>query len=169
MKNRILSVLFLCLGLVCSSSLWADDVYYNIPAPEQGPYAEINSIKVDHNVNVKGQKGMRIHVNLNAFDVMDHELLVCVYFYFEEGRALSGMPGTKFITNDGNATVQSSAIAKEENISWKDFTLFMPYVFLNMPMGKNSVNQEGRVSIFDKTAETWLTSDYGLFGFSFSY
>ena len=134
-----------------------------------GSYAIINNVTVDHNVYQNGYKGMKIHVKFDTYDVLNHTIKVCVYFaYSNNGKALKGISGSDYITPDGSATVQSTSTATYTNTTWNDFTLFMPYMNLNMSSGCNNVSLEGQVGILDKTSNKWLTSDYTTFTFNFS-
>lgn len=132
-------------------------------------YAVINDITVDHNVFENGQKGMRIHVKFDAYNVLNHTIKVCVYFYYSGGnKALKGISGSGYCTTDGNVTVQIASTATYTNTTWNDFTLFMPYKKLNMQAGCKDVSLEGRVGILDKTTDKWLTTEYKKFYFTYS-
>jgi len=137
------------------------------PAPT-GPTATIASVNVDHNTWNGNLKGMKIHVDFTAYDVLYHSVKVCIYFHFQDGNALNGVYGSGYITSDGKVTCQSSATANYTNTHWSDFSLFMPYNYLNMSAGCKNVSLEGQVGIYDDTAKKWLTSDYTKFYFTFS-
>ncbi|MGN0235662.1 MAG: hypothetical protein ACI4BD_05025 [Paludibacteraceae bacterium] len=132
-------------------------------------YAVINDITVDHNVYQNGQKGMRIHVKFDAYNVLNHSVKVCVYFHYSDGgNALKGIRGSGYCTSDGSVTVQSASKATYTNTTWSDFTLFMPYQKLNMQAGCKDVSLEGRVGILDNTTDKWLTTKHKKFSFTFS-
>lgn len=132
-------------------------------------YATIEKVWADHNVYENGQKGMRIHVKFDAYNVLNHSIKVCIYFYYSGGnKALNGIHGSGYCTTDGHVTVQSSSTATYTNSTWSDFTLFMPYQKLNMQSGCKDLSLEGHVGILDKTTEKWLTSEYKIFYFTFS-
>ena len=131
-------------------------------------YATINNISVDHNVYENGYKGMKIHVKFDAYNVYNHNIKVCVYFAYEGGNALKGKTGSDYITPDGKVTVQKSSTANYTNTTWNDFTLFMPYTYLNMQSGCNNVSLEGGVGIYDSTSQKWLTNSNKKFSFTFS-
>ena len=131
-------------------------------------YATINNISVDHNVYENGYKGMKIHVKFDAYNVYNHNIKVCVYFAYEGGNALKGKTGSDYITPSGNVTVQKSSTANYTNTTWNDFTLFMPYTYLNMQSGCNNVSLEGGVGIYDSTSQKWLTNSNKKFSFTFS-
>ena len=131
-------------------------------------YATINNVSVDHNVYVNGQKGMKIHVKFDAYNVYNHNIRVCVYFYYKGGDALKGISGSDYITPNGKVTVQESSTANYTNTTWNDFTLFMPYSYLNMQSGCKDLSLEGRVGILDKTVDKWLTNENTKFTFTFS-
>ena len=131
-------------------------------------YATINNVSVDHNIYVNGQKGMKIHVKFDAYNVYNHNIKVCVYFYYKGGDALKGISGSDYITPNGKVTVQESSTANYTNTTWNDFTLFMPYSYLNMQSGCKDLSLEGRVGILDKTVDKWLTNENTKFTFTFS-
>lgn len=135
---------------------------------KSGPFATINNITVDHNVYQNGYKGMRIHVKFDAYSVLNHTIKVCVYFAYKNGSDLNGVVGSNYITPNGKATVQDTGTAHYTNSTWSDFTLFMPYVNLNMASGCKDVSLEGQVGIRDVTTDEWLTSSYKKFTFTFS-
>lgn len=131
-------------------------------------YATINNISVDHNVYENGYKGMKIHVKFDAYNVYNHKVKVCVYFSYKDGDDLKGITGSNYITPDGKVTVQESSTANYTNTTWNDFTLFMPYTYLNMQSGCNNLSLEGAVGIYDSTSKKWLTSSNKKFSFTFS-
>ncbi|MGN0235663.1 MAG: hypothetical protein ACI4BD_05030 [Paludibacteraceae bacterium] len=132
-------------------------------------YATIEKVWVDHNVYENGQKGMRIHVKFDAYNVLNHSVKVCVYFHYSDGgNALKGIRGSGYCTSDGSVTVQSASKATYTNTTWSDFTLFMPYQKLNMQAGCKDVSLEGRVGILDNTTDKWLTTKHKKFSFTFS-
>ncbi len=133
------------------------------------PYAVIDNITVDHNVYQNGQKGMRIHVKFTAYNVYNHIIKPCVFFYFEGGEyTVSGASGTDYVTPDGQATVQSSQTANYTNTTWEDYTLFMPYYYLYLSSISGTTSLEGQVGIRDKTINKWLTPKYTKFYFTYT-
>lgn len=130
--------------------------------------ATINKVWVDHNVYQNNQKGMKIHVKFDAYNVYNHQIKVCVYFYYKNGDALKGINGSEYITSSGKVTVQTTSTANYTNTTWNDFTLFMPYSYLNMASGCKDLSLEGHVGILDNTTDKWLTTSYEKFYFTFS-
>jgi hypothetical protein len=130
--------------------------------------ATIHKVWVDHNVYENGSKGMRIHVKFDAINVYQHQIKVCVYFYYKNGNALNGISGSSYITSNGKVTVQASSTATYTNSTWNDFTLFMPYSYLNMASGCKDLSLEGQVGILYNTTNKWLTTSYKKFYFTYS-
>ena len=130
--------------------------------------ATIQKVWVDHNVYQNNQKGMKIHVKFDAYNVYNHQIKVCVYFYYKNGDALKGINGSEYITSSGKVTVQTTSTANYTNTTWNDFTLFMPYSYLNMASGCKDLSLEGHVGILDNTTDKWLTTSYEKFYFTFS-
>lgn len=131
-------------------------------------YATINSVMVDHNVWEDNLKGMRFHVKFNAYDVYNHKIKVCVYFSYSNGTALDGISGSGYITSNGKVTVQSQSTANYTNTTWNDYSIFMPYHYLNISPGHKNLELQAEVGILDKTTDTWLTDDYYIVSFTLS-
>lgn len=132
-------------------------------------YATIEKVWADHNVYENGQKGMRIHVKFHAYNVLNHSVKVCVFFYYSGGNtALKGIRESDYCTPNGLVTVQRASTATSTNPTWSDFTLFMPYKNLNMSPGCKDLSLEGQVGILDLTIDKWLTTEYEKLSFTFS-
>ena len=132
-------------------------------------YATIQNAWIDHNVySSDGKKGMKIHVKFDAYDVYNHKIKVCTYYYYKNGSALNGITNSNYITNNGKVTSQLSATANYTNTTWNDFVVFMPYSYLNMPSGCKNVNLEVQIGIYDDTTDKWLTKTNKVIDFTFS-
>lgn len=131
-------------------------------------YAIINNVYGEHNVYVNGVKGMKVHVKFDVYDVLNHTIKPCAYFYYADGTALRGIQGSNYITSDGKVTVQERATASYVNTTWNDFVLFIPYSNLNMQSGCKNLSLMCGVGIYDETLGKWLTTSNKTFNFSFS-
>lgn len=130
--------------------------------------ATIYKIWADHNVYESSQKGMRLHVKFDAYDVYWHDLNVCAYFYYKDGEALKGVYGSDYITRSGHVTVQEITTAHYTNTTWNDFTLFIPYKYLNMSSDCDDVQLEVQIGINDKSIDEWITPEYEKYYFTYS-
>lgn len=115
---------------------------------DDSPYAQINSIWVDHNEFSNGQKGMMIHIDFEANGLLNHTLNPVAYFEFSNGTALDDYDGN-YRTTDGHVSVGDTGVSNYEGCQWKDFKLFMPYEQLHMSSGSYSL--QFFVNIFDKS------------------
>lgn len=103
-----------------------------IQSASSSPYGEITKIWVDYNVYNGGEeKGMMIHVAFNVNNMLGKEGMVCAYFYFSDGTALTDTNG-RYETTDGNVAVGKDFAPSYENSIYNDFHLFMPYSELHL-------------------------------------
>lgn len=90
------------------------------------PSAKINKIWVDHNVYMDGRKGMKIHINMNAYNLKSKSCRASAYFYTESGTALVDTNGN-YQTTNGKVSCGENFKPGYDNTIYEDFTLFMPY------------------------------------------
>ena len=91
-----------------------------------GTGAKINKVWVDHNVYKNDAKGMLIHVEFETSGLKEHQLDVCAFFYYKDGKKLEGYSGSGYCTVDGQTTVQKRTTSSYENSIWRDYELFIP-------------------------------------------
>ena len=88
--------------------------------------AKINRVWVDHNVYEDGMKGMRIHINMNAYNLKSKQCRASVYFYTDSGTALTDR-NNNYHTTDGKVSCGENFNPGYDNTIYEDFTIFMPY------------------------------------------
>lgn len=93
--------------------------------------AKINNIWVDHNIYKDGQKGMKIHINMNAYNLRSKACCASVYFYTESGTELVDTNGRYYTTN-GKVSCWEDFSPGYDNTYYDDFILFMPYSELHI-------------------------------------
>lgn len=87
--------------------------------------AKINRIWVDHNVYEDGKKGMRIHINMNVYNLKSKQCRATAYFYTESGTALTDR-NNNYHTTDGKVSCGENFNPGYDNTIYEDFTIFMP-------------------------------------------
>ncbi len=98
--------------------------------------AKINKIWVDHAAYENGVSGMRIHVNMNTYNLNSKQCQLAAYFYTESGTALIDTNG-QYTTVKGNVSIGESFTPPYDNTLYEDFTLFMPYRELHISQDGN--------------------------------
>jgi uncharacterized protein (DUF697 family) len=99
------------------------------------PWARIHGIQTEHNVINNFEKGMRIHVDFELFNMTVNSGCCAVFFYQKNGRALKDFD-QQFVTTDGCVCASAGFSTICDASRWKDFTFFMPYSQLHMNRGK---------------------------------
>lgn len=128
----------------------------------EGTGGRINKVWTDHNIYENGMKGMRIHIEFETLGLKGHVLRPCVFFYYKDNRVIKGSQN-KYMTPDGQATIQDQCTSTFENSIWKDYTLFIPYSAMDIPSGNNDC--KFYVVIYDNGLRR-AESDYYHFNFS---
>lgn len=144
------------------------DVRINI-TQAGGPSAEVNDIRVEHNVkrtgynSVMGPWGwqqvpytynvMRIYVDFKVHNMKGKTIRVCAFFYDEDGDEMT-TSNNQFRAPDGQVTVQKTDNSTYESTKWTDFVLEIPYGV--MRKGDNKFD----IQIQDNRGNTLTTSSY---------
>lgn len=137
-----------------------------------GPSAEVNDIRVEHNVkrtgynSVMGPWGwqqvpytynvMRIYVDFKVHNMKGKTIRVCAFFYDEDGDEMT-TSNNQFRAPDGQVTVQKTDNSTYESTKWTDFVLEIPYGV--MRKGDNKFD----IQIQDNRGNTLTTSSYKYF------
>lgn len=109
--------------------------------------AKINRIWVDHNVYEDGIKGMRIHINMNAYNLKSKQCRASAYFYTDSGTALTDR-NDNYHTTDGKVSCGKNFKPGYDNTIYEDFTIFMPYYELHI---YTKGSYKFHVSLWDKS------------------
>lgn len=147
------------------------DVRINI-TQAGGPSAEVNNIRVEHNIKrtgyntVMGPWGwqqvpytynvMRIYVDFKVHNMKGKTIRVCAFFYDEDGDEMT-TSNNQFRAPDGQVTVQRTDNSTYESTKWTDFVLEIPYGV--MRKGDNKFD----IQIQDNRGNTLTTSSYKYF------
>jgi len=96
--------------------------------------AQINGIKIDHNITLSGYKGMVIHVDFNVQNLTSQRGAIVTYFNNWNGDPLCDFD-SQYRTDDGHVSVKMDFIPQFDDTNYPDFILFMPYSQLHMAAG----------------------------------
>lgn len=137
-----------------------------------GPSAEVNSIRVEHNIKRTGYNSvlgpwgwqqvpytynvMRIHIDFDVNNMKGKTIRVCAFFFDEDGDKLT-TSNNQFRAPNGQVTVQNTGTATYENSNWSDYVLEIPYGV--MRKGDNKFY----IQIQDNRGNTLTTSSYEYF------
>ena len=93
--------------------------------------ATIQKVWVDHNVYENGNKGMRIHIKMNVYNLRSKQGRAVAYFYTSSGTALVDR-NNQYNTNTGKVCCPGNLNPGYDNTLYEDFTVFMPYYELHI-------------------------------------
>lgn len=125
--------------------------------------ANIQSIRVDHNVYQGNVKGMRIHVKAVVVGCTDVKCDAVVFFNYKGGTRLKDYNG-KYVATDGTVSVQQGLNAMYETSQFDDIPIFMPYDELHM--GQGSYQLEFDVHIHHTGSKCMAHSEKVYFDYS---
>jgi hypothetical protein len=111
--------------------------------------AQINYVRIDHNIFVNGIMGMVIHVGFDVQGLMGLPGEVAAYFNYWQGAPLRDFDRT-YTTEDGHVSVGQNFTPGFEPATYPDLQLFMPYHELHMAPGATS-HLMCQVRIWDKS------------------
>ena len=100
--------------------------------------AQINSVRIDHNLWEGGVKGMVIHVGFDVQDLMGRQGQVSVYFNYWQGGPLTAFDSLHR-SPDGHLLVSNDFVPQFAAADFPDFQLFMPYEALHMAPGQSAL------------------------------
>ncbi len=120
MKQIILVGIFSLCSLV---SLTAKEI--SKPA---APYATFDKLWIDYNVVEDGVKGMRIHVKFTAYEMLNLDAYLAIYFEYDDeiGGYLKDK-NSKYNSSAGEVAVYSSIKPLYNPAVYNDLAVFMPY------------------------------------------
>lgn len=89
-------------------------------------FCTINKDWQEHNILVNGQKGMRIHINLDVVNMLNTKGRFVAYFYSEDGEALKDQ-NNLYKTDDGHISTHVDFKPSYQNANYADLSVFIPY------------------------------------------
>jgi len=117
-----------------------------LPSERGKPNLTVLNMTAQHNVDVAGQPGMAIRVQLNARDLQGRHLYVAAYFFFGSGSPLKDLDGS-YRSQNGQVSTGIPFVPPEQQTR-TTLTLEVPYAELHVAPNVHS-NLEYRVLIFD--------------------
>jgi hypothetical protein len=99
--------------------------------------AQINYVRIDHNLWEGNSNGMVIHVGFNVQGLVGQRGRVSVYFNYWQGGPLDAFE-SPYRTEDGHVSVGNDFVPQFEDTNYPDDQLFMPYAALKMAAGGTS-------------------------------
>lgn len=105
------------------------------------PRADIERIWVDHSVYQNGVKGMRIHIKFTVDNMNGKTIYAYAFFYWGDNTTpLHDQYGN-------NLSFYGYGMPNYDSARFDDFTIFVPYVGLNMQPGQGSVDLSFDISL----------------------
>jgi len=112
--------------------------------------AKFEKIWVDYNVTDEGEKGMRIHVKFEVFNLKEVDSKVIVYFQKEDGSEVRNS-STPYSTNDGRVAAVKEIKPGFDDTVYKDLDIFIPYTALGLSKGKYNLKMDADLTQDDET------------------
>lgn len=122
------------------------------------PKAEIQSVRIEHNVEIGDFKYMAIHLNFKAHYMTDHGGMVVAFFESPKGTGVKDTNG-KYRTKGGNVCTYSDFGTHYTHSRFTDFKLLIPNSELHAARGTHTYYV--KVSIYDNKSRKYIAkSDY---------
>lgn len=90
------------------------------------PSAKIHRIWTEDDIYEDGVRGMKIHLNMNVYNLKSKQCLAAAYFYTNSGTALIDT-NNKYHSKNGKVSCGKDFAPPYDNSLYKDFSIFMPY------------------------------------------
>jgi uncharacterized protein YgiM (DUF1202 family) len=114
--------------------------------------ATINRIWEEHNVFQDQQKGMKIHVKFNTYNMQNMQGRCIAYFYHNNGAALKDN-NNSYRSSDGQVSVGQNFKPGYKETLYEDFILFIPYNELHLP-SEGRTNLKARIVLQGSSTTT---------------
>jgi uncharacterized caspase-like protein len=143
----------------------AQSDWQNFTVTDNGKWATLDDVRVEHNIYQGQKKGMRLHSRLNIAGLKGQSAEVAAYFYFKGGAALKDFDDA-YNTSGGKVEVHERVTPGHTTAEWKDFKIFMPYDQLHLAKGKSdckfymAVWDQSGSSAAKLTESGWTNFDY---------
>jgi len=122
------------------------------------PKVEIQSVRIEHNVEIGGFKYMAIYLNFKAHYMTDHGGMVVAFFESPRGSAVKDTNG-KYRTRGGNVCTYSDFGTHYTHSRFTDFKLLIPNSELHAARGTHTYYV--KVSVYDNKSRKYIAnSDY---------
>jgi len=107
------------------------------------PSATFDKMWVDYDITEDGLKGMRIHVKFTAYDMLNMDAYMAIYFAYdgENGVSLKDK-NQKYYSTAGDVAVYKSIKPLYNPAVFDDLQVFMPYSELDLDPGKYDLTMD---------------------------
>lgn len=102
-----------------------------LTAPAPGPASVIRGVRLEHNVFVNGEKGMRIHLDFTVAGQLGMDCKALVHGYHSSGLRLEDQDGW-YTTADGHVATHADFRPGYAEALYEDFQMFLPYSQLHL-------------------------------------
>ncbi len=127
------------------------------PAHEQQA-SVIRGVRLEHNVFVNGEKGMRIHVDFTVAGHLGMDCKALVYGYHKNGLRLEDQDGW-YTTMDGHVATHADFRPGYATALYEDLQMFLPYSQLHLdPTLRNSAKLQ--VQLYSTASGAILSNTY---------
>lgn len=143
MKKMIYSSLFAIVLMISIQSAGSPVKPFNI---NTGPSATFDKLWVDYDVTEDGLKGMRIHVKFTAYDMLNTDAYLAIYFEYdnEMGGYLKDK-NQKYYSTEGDVAVYKSIKPLYNPAVYDDLQVFMPYSELDLDAGNYDLSMDVKI------------------------
>lgn len=128
--------------------------------------AQINEVWVEHNIFQNNQKGLKIHIKFQIFNMLSLVGEIAAYFYTKPSFWRKAKPlkdeNNSYRSQNGQVSVGSTFIPAYQNCVYHDYELFIPNFELHQPKGKHNLTFSIEIFSYDKKS---LTSYWDKEGF----
>ena len=141
MKKLIcLTAIFLVMAIIAKASGSPSIHFRNHSA---SPSATFDKLWVDYDITEDGQKGMRIHVKFTAYDMLNLDSYVAIYFENDDetGGTLKDK-NKNYYSTAGDVALYKSIKPLYNPAVYEDLQLFMPYSELDLDPGNYDLTMD---------------------------
>lgn len=116
-------------------------IWSGIPAPFAPPVATFREVWLEHNVRMRGRKGLVIHAHFIVTDRVKIKCRIEGYFYdATNNKQIPAAPGSPNTSSGGTAAVWRDINPGYASTEYKDFQIFVPTTtFHALPKGSHDL------------------------------
>ncbi len=135
MKKFICITAFVLAIAIISNASGSPSIHFKHNDPAT-PRATFDKLWVDYDITEDGQKGMRIHLKFTAYDMLNMDAFLAIYYEFndEDGGYLKDR-NQKFYSQAGEVALYKSIKPAYNPAVYDDLQVFMPYSELDLDAG----------------------------------
>jgi len=137
--KKILLTTTLGIFSVCSSLF----LLANNTSTKDAPHGTFDKLWIDYNVSENDVKGMKIHVKFTAYEMLNMDAYLAIYFEFDDeiGGYLKDK-NSKYNSTAGEVAVYKSIKPLYNPAVYNDLEVFMPYSELDLDPGEYDLSMD---------------------------